>query len=229
MSGVHDMGGVPGYGPVEPEENEPVFHHEWEGRMYGLATSVPGGFSRQDLEILEPEVYLSGYYERWMVALERGLIERGVLTAEELESKTRHFRENAEARPTRIVDPAQTERVRAGMYRQRQLRREPAAPPAFKVGDPVQARHIEHGGHTRSPRYVQGKRGVVAALYGVYDFPDAVAGGGQAPPQQLYNVRFRASELWGASAEPGGSLYIDMWESYLESDQSRTAEKRSDP
>jgi nitrile hydratase len=196
--------------------------------MYGLATSVRGGFSRQDLESLEPEVYLSGYYERWMVALERGLIERGVLTAEELEAKTRHFRENADARPTRIVDPAQTERVRAGMYRQRQLRREPDVPPAFALGDRVRARRIEHGGHTRSPRYVQGKRGVVAALYGAYNFPDAVAGGVQAPPQQLYNVRFMASELWGESAEPGGSLQIDMWESYLEPEHGSAAEERSD-
>ena len=229
MTNIHDMGGVPGYGPVEPEEDEPVFHQEWEGRMFGLATSVPGGLSRQRLEALEPAEYMSGYYERWMIALERGLMERGVLSAGELDAKIQHFRYNPNARPTRVVDPALTERVRARMYRQRQLRREPISPPAFAEGDRIRARDVEHSGHTRLPRYVQGKRGVVAALHAVYDFPDDVVPGGEEQlPQHLYNVRFPASELWGKSAEAGGTVHIDMWEDYMEPDDGVIAENRSD-
>jgi nitrile hydratase len=216
VGGIHDMGGVPGYGPVEPEVDEPVFHHEWEGRVFGLATSVRGGLSRRNLEGLDPDDYMSGYYQRWMMALERGLVDRGTLSAEELDEKIEHFRGNPREAPTRIVDPELTERVRAGVYRQRQAHREPGRPPAFAVGDPVRARRIEHAGHTRLPRYVQGKRGIVGAVYAAYDLPDDTSGGEDAPVQQLYSVRFEGPELWGSSAEPGTALHIDMWEGYLE-------------
>ena len=218
MAGIHDMGGVRGYGPVEPEENEPVFHEEWEGRVFGLVVSVKGGFSRSTIESLDPDVYLAGYYHRLMAALENGLVRRGVLDPEELEARAEHFLDNPEARPVRVVDPELTERVRADMYRQRQMRRQTGRPPAFAVGDNVRARRIEHGGHTRLPGYAQGKRGTVAAVYAAYALPDEPPGreDEEAPAQQLYSVRFEAAELWGASAEPDSALYIDMWEGYLE-------------
>ena len=47
VGGVHDMGGVRGYGAVEPEENEPVFHDEWEGRVFGLVVSIRGRLQAQ--------------------------------------------------------------------------------------------------------------------------------------------------------------------------------------
>ena len=216
VGGIHDMGGVPGYGPVEPEADEPVFHHKWEGRVFGLATSIRSGLSRPVLEGLDPDDYLSGYYQRWMMALERGLIDRGTLSAEELDEKTEHFLGQPREAPIRVVDPELTERVQAGMYRQRQAHREPARPPAFAIGDPVRARRIEHSGHTRLPRYVQGKRGIVGAVYAAYDLPDDMPGDEDAPVQQLYSVRFEGPELWGDSAEPGTALHIDMWEGYLE-------------
>ena len=218
MAGIHDMGGVRGYGPVEPEENEPVFHDEWEGRVFGLIVSVKGGFSRSTIESLDPDVYLAGYYHRLMAALERGLIERGVLSPEELEASADHFADNPEARPARVIDPELTERVRADMYRQRQMRRHTGRPPAFEVGDSVRTRRIEHGGHTRVPGYAQDKRGTVAAVYAAYDLPDEPAGDEKMdrPAQQLYSVRIESAELWGASAEPDTALYIDMWEGYLE-------------
>lgn len=210
------MGGVPGYGRVEPESDEPVFHSEWEGRIFGLVTSVRGGLSRPRLESLDPDEYLSGYYQRWMLGFERGLMARGALHAEELDAKTEYFRQHPDARPTRRIDPALTARVRAGMYRQRDVRRQPAQAPAFDVGDPVRARRIEHGGHTRSPKYVQGKRGAIHAVYAAYDLPDDNPHDEVAPAQHLYSVRFEGPELWGASAEAGTAVHIDMWESYLE-------------
>ena len=218
VGGVHDMGGVPGYGPVEPEKNAPVFHDEWEGRVFGLVVSIQGGFKRSNLEGLDPDVYLSGYFPRLMAALEHGLIERGVLAPDEVEAKAAHFSDNPESHATRVVDPVLTERVRAGMYRQRQLRRDTGRPPAFAVGDPVRTRRIEHGGHTRLPGYAQGKRGTVTAVYAAYDLPDEVPGREHEdkPAQQLYSVRFEAAELWGSSAEPGSALHIDMFEGYLE-------------
>ncbi len=225
MSGIHDMGGVPGYGRVEPEEDEPVFHGEWEGRIFGLVISVKDGLSRSRLESLDPDEYLSGYYQRWMIALERGLIERGVLSAEELEAKTNCFRNDPEASPTRNVDAELTERVRTDMYRQRQHRRTPERPPAFEVGNRVRARRIQHGGHTRLPGYVQGKRGVIRAIYAAYDVPDENPGEEATPAQHLYSVRFDGAEVWGASAESGTALYIDLWESYLDPIETTSAER----
>ena len=218
MNGIHDMGGMHGFGPVEPEEDEPVFHEPWEGRMYGLmATAGRGLFSRQAIESIEPALYLaSSYYERWMLALEKGLAERGDVTAEELDDRTSCFRQNPEAKSARREDPELAERVRVGMYRQRSPQREALSPPKFRVGDPVTARNTNPAGHTRLPRYVRGRRGVVARLNGVYETPDTVDGNEGWPPQLVYNVRFLASELWGDSAEPNGTLHIDMWESYLE-------------
>ena len=215
MNGIHDMGGMHGFGPVEPEEDEPVFHEHWEGRMFGLMVAAGSGmFSRHAIESIEPARCLaSSYYERWMLALEKGLMERGDVTAGELDDRTNFFRQNPKARPVRREDSKLAERVRAGMYRQRSPRREALFPPKFRVGDPVTARNINPAGHTRLPRYVRGKKGVVARLNGVYDTPDEMA---SRPSQPVYNVRFLASELWGESAEQNGTLHIDMWESYLE-------------
>ena len=128
------MGGVPGYGRVEPELDEPVFHSEWEGRVFGLVIAVKDGLSRPRLESLDPDEYLAGYYERWLLAFERGLLARGALSAEELDAKTEHFRINPAARPTRNVDPELTDRVREGMYRQRDVRKTPSLVTGRAVG-----------------------------------------------------------------------------------------------
>ena len=36
MDGVHDLGGTEGFGPMPIEANEPVFHHDWEGRVMAM-------------------------------------------------------------------------------------------------------------------------------------------------------------------------------------------------
>ena len=85
----------------------------------------------------------------------------------------------------------------------------------FRVGDRVRTRDIHPTGHTRLPRYVRGKQGVVVIYHGFHDLQDEVPEELDGP-QPVYNVRFEAMELWGAQAEANQSLYIDMWESYLE-------------
>ena len=97
MNGVHDMGGMHGFGPIEIEADEPVFHEDWEGRVYGIVTGIreehdvygPYG-SRHYIENIPPAHYLaSSYYEKWMLALEAALLNKGLLTAEELDARTR--------------------------------------------------------------------------------------------------------------------------------------------
>ena len=221
MNGVHDMGGMHGFGPVHHQDNEPLFHEPWEARLFGIAVTgrpfVPGPVSRWAIERIDPPRYLaSSYYERWLLARETILIERGVLTADELEEKTRFYRENPAAEVPRREDPKASARLLRWIHERRPPHRETGAVPRFSVGDLVRARSIHPTGHTRMPGYVRGKEGAIARFHGVHDFDDSVARGEGAQPQSIYSVRFDARELWGDSAEANMGLYIDLWESHLD-------------
>jgi nitrile hydratase len=86
----------------------------------------------------------------------------------------------------------------------------------FKVGERVRTHKINPTGHTRLPRYARGREGVVERHHGIFVFPDTNAHFQGEQPQHLYSVRFRAQELWGESASPRHSVYLDLWDSYLE-------------
>jgi nitrile hydratase len=88
--------------------------------------------------------------------------------------------------------------------------------PRFVAGDRVRVKDVHPIGHTRLPRYVRGRPGVIDRYHGVHTFPDHErADDPISPPQPVYRVAFSLQELWGAAAEPG-TLAIDIWESYLE-------------
>ncbi len=225
MNGVHDMGGMHGFGSIPREENEPVFHASWEGRMFGMLLNLgrhgvhdPGGL-RAALESMEPAQYLgSSYFERWLLITEKALVEKGFLTREELDSKFIDFQERPEAAPARSEDPELREGILRAVYNRTPSNRDVGILPRFKVGDPVRVRNVHPRGHTRLPRYVRGKTGVIARYHGVHEFHDVVPDETSTQPQPVYNLRFQAGELWGESAEPNASLHIDLWESYLEPD-----------
>ena len=91
MNGAQDMGGVHGFGPVEPEPNEPVFHADWEKRAFALtlAMAMPGQWnidmSRFARENRDPAEYLSmSYYQIWFAALETMLKERALVGDDEI-------------------------------------------------------------------------------------------------------------------------------------------------
>jgi nitrile hydratase subunit beta len=211
MNGVHDMGGMDGFGPIPIEQNEPVFHTEWEGRVFAMfATLLPRlvGF-RHAIERIPAPVYLaSSYYERWLNALVEFLVEKGHLTREELLS--------------RGVDSVALIRL-AGQFEGR-VQTPTREKPGFREGDRVVARNINPAGHTRLPRYVRGKRGVIHRDWGVYPLPDSSVHNAGERPQHVYSVAFEARELWGDEVLPQDSLRIDLWEDYLEAD--REGEKR---
>ena len=112
-------------------------------------------------------------------------------------------------------DPEMKARAAGSIMAIQWPRRDVGTEPAFAVGDGVRVRNIHPIGHTRLPRYARGKRGVVALYHGVHDFQDE-APAALAGPQPVYNVRFDAAELWGEQAEANQSVFIDMWESYLD-------------
>lgn len=218
MDGIHDMGGMHGFGPIKREEEEPIFHAEWEGRLFAIAVStpvhVPGGF-RPLMESLPPQRYLeSAYYEKWLHARIEGLIAVGALDRSEVEARIAAYAADPNARPPRRDDPACTARTLERLRTHRSPLRPAPTEPAFAAGDTVCVKVMHPSGHTRLPRYVRGKRGTIERFYGFQALQDAAAGPDE-PPQAVYAVRFAATELWGADAEENGSLCIDMWESYL--------------
>ncbi|MFV2089811.1 MAG: SH3-like domain-containing protein, partial [Pseudomonadales bacterium] len=58
--------------------------------------------------------------------------------------------------------------------------------------------------------------GVVVALQGGWVLPDTNAHGAGENPQHLYCVQFSGETLWGSEAEPGQSVHLDLFETYLE-------------
>lgn len=219
MDGVHDLGGMQGFGLVEREANEPVFHAPWEAVVLAMqhAGRARGLFNidefRHGIERMAPADYLRAtYYEKWLDGITRLLVEKGVVGAEELAARRACFEREPDA-----PAPA-TPRPPRGAINPRWAQdfvRETGATPRFAPGDPVRTREMHPHGHTRLPRYARGKRGVVHCCHGIHVFPDANAHGLGEQPQPLYSVRFDARELWGESAEPNQAVHIDLWESYL--------------
>ena len=202
MNGVHDMGGMHGMGPIVVEENEPVFHAEWEGRIFALvrAMGVWGRWntdmSRHARERIPPSRYLeSSYYERFAYGLETLLVENEFLTREEIEERMAQLAKDGNLMPLFTKDMV-PEILRLG----ENFRVDEDIPPKFKPGDRVRARDINPAGHTRLPRYTRGRQGVIERDYGVFIFPDTNAQGEGKKPQHLYSVRFMARELWGPEA-----------------------------
>ncbi len=217
MNGVHDMGGMDGFGKVDAEPDEPVFHEKWEGRVMAMvrAMGAQGAFnidmSRFFRELLPPQVYLSSsYYKKWFLGLENSLVARGYIAPDEVRSG------HALAAPKPLTHGAfQLDDVERVMVRGN-FGRTPTAPAKFNPGDRVRAKNIHPATHTRLPRYVRGHFGVVERNHGCQVFPDTAAVDEGEQPQWLYTVVFEARELWGGDADPTVKISIDAFEPYLE-------------
>jgi nitrile hydratase len=214
--GAQDMGGVKGFGPVEPEPNEPPFHAEWERRAFALtlAMSRPGGWnidmSRSARENRPNDEYLHmTYYEIWLAGLQRLMLERGLIAADEIAA-------GHSLHAPKKVDTISPGDVAKMLHRGGPTERAPKAPALFKPGDRVRMKTINPPTHTRLPRYVRGKAGVVERVIGCHVFPDTNATGAGENPQWLYTVRFDGRELWGAEAQADTSVSVDAWEPYME-------------
>jgi nitrile hydratase len=211
VDGIHDMGGMHGFGrvPMVPDE-EPSLAH-WEQRVTGMVYQWVGrGWANIDafrhaIERLPPATYLTvGYYGRWLAALELLATEAGVLAPGAVDARLAGEPATAAEQASPPGKPA--------MGFVRPLDRAPR----FAVGTTVRARNLHPAGHTRLPRYVRGRCGVVERIHPACVFPDANAHGRGEEPQHLYAVRFAAAELWGPEAEPGTSVSVDLFEPYLE-------------
>jgi nitrile hydratase len=192
VDGIHDMGGMHGFGPVPYRPDDGSWHDDdWEPRamVVSLLTTRAAGANldrfRHAIERLPPDTYLTvGYFGRWIRAARTVWDEVGAVP----------------------FDPA-APRTSA----------RPAGPPGrFAVGDRVVTRRDAPAGHTRLPRYCRGMVGEVAAVHGTYVFPDTNAHGEGERPQAVYAVRFAATDLWGDGAEPSTFVHVDLYDDYLD-------------
>jgi nitrile hydratase beta subunit len=218
VNGAHDMGGAHGFGPVCAEPDEPVFHSDWESRVLAmtLAMGATGEWnldsSRYARENRPAADYLvKTYYEIWLAGLEALLMERGLVTPDEL-AAGRSLTPN----PTSVERTLAADDVVPALRKGTPTNREPSRPALFAPGVRVRARNIHPHTHTRLPRYVRGHVGTVQMVHGCHVYPDAHAHGLGEDPQWLYTVSFDARELWGAGGDPTSTVSVDAFEPYLE-------------
>lgn len=220
MNGAQDLGGAMGFGPVELEANEPVFHSEWERRAFAI--TLASGFlgqwnidkARSARESLPPATYLaSSYYEIWFEGLCKLLLDKGFVDARELQSGEAGAVNAAqrELAARRVPAAAVAEVLARGGPTEREI----SQPQGFFVGDRVRTKVMHPAHHTRLPRYVRGKEGRIVAVRGAHVFPDTNAQGLGEQPCWLYTVQFDAQELWGPDTT-ASSICVDCWEPYLE-------------
>jgi nitrile hydratase len=223
VNGVHDLGGLEGLGAVDPSPDEPVFHSDWEKRVFSMFLPfVFAGLNldqfRHGIERLHPVDYLAGrYYEHWLHTVEAGLVQKGVIDEKELEERTRYYLENPGAELPDDGDPQQADTFVQIYKAGASTRRDSDAQPRFSAGDRVRVRNINPSGHTRCARYLRGKEGVVEQVYDAFVFPDTNAKEEGENPQPVYNVRFDAADVWGPGQDgERHTIRFDLWEPYLE-------------
>lgn len=236
MDGIHDLGGKHGFGAVrygdDPycgagdsyDQQAPPLPTRWEGIVFtvfntllrqGVASNID--YFRHAIERIDPLCYLQDeYYGRWLGAIETVVQEAGLLTREALDTaaQARAVATGRDAQPSPAARPDPRLRPET-LGAARGAKRTLARAPRYKPGDRVQATSQSVPGHTRLPAYIRGRVGVVVRCQGAWVFPDTRAHGGGEQPQHVYSVRFAGEELWGAAAESGSSVCIDLFEPYL--------------
>lgn len=216
MNGIADMGGMHGFGPVVPTNDYVPFHADWERRTLGIqfSTLCDGFYHTDDIrrttESIRPDQYLRmSYFERWLHTTEVLLIEKNIITREELAAG--RAAGGAVRRPT-VSPEVAMEILRIGAS----TRVQEGKAARFAAGDAVLAKNINPDHHTRLPRYVRGKCGFIVRDNGIFTLPDSNSQGLGGDPQHVYLVRFSAMELWGEGASPRDCVQIELFDSYLE-------------
>jgi nitrile hydratase len=216
MNGIHDMGGMHGMGPIQYEKNEPPFHADWEARVNAMSSAV-GATGKLRLGLRPPienipaaEYLRMSYYEKRLVSIVERLVASGLATRAEIENGQA---DKGSAGPALAVSPANAVK---GLFRTPRVRRNEPIAARFQTGQTVRAININPVTHTRLPRYVRGRTGTIERDHGVFAFMETVALGLGDKPQHIYSVRFSARELWGKEAPPQDSVYLDLYDDYLE-------------
>lgn len=216
MDGIHDVGGMQGFGHVQELTDAPPFAQPWEGKAFvigALAARIAGTnlhAFRHAIERVPPREYLVGYWNRWTIGAQIMMEDSGIITDEQVRARAARLSGQDVPEPPQPTEhKPQMASGGAGNLRSVET------PPAFAAGDRVRAADIHPTGHTRLPRYVRGRTGTVTALQPDAVLPDTAAHFIGENPQHCYTVEFDSRELWGPDAE-SFRLLIDLFEPYLE-------------
>src|ERR1700693_4915557 len=239
----HYLGGLENLGPVSLETK--VFAFEWEKRIFGIHTTmmaesihldqalpkypmdqVPTTFKekwtwahlRTGAEGMQPfEYFKYRYYEKWLMGISQMFVDRGYITAQELATRTAHYRAQPNAPLPDHANPALKKQiVRYLSHGDSGLRTLPT-PARFKVGDTVYAAAPEAAEHSRLPGFLRNKRGVVTEVYqDAFEYFVSTGPDGLEGPQHVYCVAFDAADIWGADkSEPNTVICADLFDVYL--------------
>jgi nitrile hydratase len=221
VNGIHDLGGMHGMGELPFEANEPVFHEEWEKKVFGLVILVTtaglytSDESRYATEQIPALRYLaSPYYLHWLDAMERVLLEKGVASRQELVSG-RSETPLSSSLAAKLKPPAVDE-IFSICTASISITREAEVAPKYNVGARIRARNVNPKTHTRLPRYVRGHVGTITSVPGCFPYADSRAIGKGDHPQHVYTIRFEGAELWGLEARSKDAVYLDLYETYIE-------------
>ncbi len=207
MDGIHDLGGMQGFGEVAVEADEPTFHEPWQATTFALmfaAQVVVRSHNvdeyRHSIERMNPAHYLQAdYYERVLTGTASLLVEKGHLSAEDLQSRAGGLFPLSQP-----VAPSPM----AGLT--------PQPDPRFSAGDRVRVLTINPSGHVRAPKFCRGHQGIVLHRAPKFGFPDTAAHGGERRKEHTYHVEFAAQDLWPGEGEANDFVVVDLWDSYLE-------------
>jgi len=216
MDGIHDLGGMEGFGPVPVAAGDKDFADlaDWEKRMWGLARAplTPGitiDWFRHGLERMVPADYLTfAYFNKWCANYLMLMLDNGTISMADI--RRGHVEHPAPPAEPRTLQDVLDSTARADLS----FQTEPPGDAAFAPGDAVLTRRVVTGAHTRLPRYARGARGRVIAHHGAHLLPDKGVRGIEAG-EHLYTVAFAAPELWGEGADERDDVTLDLWESYL--------------
>ncbi|MEM9653374.1 MAG: nitrile hydratase subunit beta [Actinomycetota bacterium] len=221
MDGIHDLGGVEGYGPVPFVPEEPIHVGDrWEAfsgaALFALLRSGRTNIDahRHRIERLDPTRYFPiGYWGRWLAAVESATVDQGIAAQTEIDEAIEALgHDPADATPPRMHPITTLESRENDPTFIRSVDR----PPRFSVGDRiVTMAHAPQAGHHRLPRYARGRTGTITRVYPAFTLPDAVAHNGGEQPTYVYAVGFDGQELWGPDGDPNQVCHLDLFEPYL--------------
>jgi nitrile hydratase subunit beta len=201
-----DLGGQDVHDAIVMEPEGELFHAAWEPRVMALVVAMgPTGLSNIDMNRAARETLPNyrdlSYYEIWLAALEKLLLQKGVLG-------------DAPPPPQRVLSAAL---VPAAIAHGSIASRTPTHPARYALGEQVRTVAAAPAHHTRLPAYARRKLGVIQLIHGAHVFPDTNARGLGESPQWLYTVAFDEKELWGGNGpKQGSTISVDAFEPYLE-------------